>query len=321
MLPTTDVVVQSAKGSCLYSQPDLKGKRWLDFSASTNNLVLGHNSSSISKVLIDHLYQNKPFHLSSHYEDPILLKFVDTLQKVIPQELSVINHKLSNGSDAVEDTIKRVFTYHKDILNPKLLVFRNAHHGETIATIAASPKHHHKQVSWNRLMVPMFVSVPNYCDLNIVEDYFKISGIVGILLEPIMVNAGVILPPKDYLSQLRQLCNQYSKTLIFDEVQTAFGWLGVYTASEYWKVVPDLAAYGKGIGNGAAIAVAAMKPEYDNINYDETGFTSGGTPFSLAASISVIEEIKNYLNDVQIKGSYLLSLLKNIDYRFKDVRG
>lgn len=309
MQSSTSIVVEKVEGATIW---DKDGKSYLDFAASSNNLPLGHNPPRIIDAIKNYLTNNKPVHLSSRYIDPVTEKFIKRIGECLPRELSRINVKLSDGSDAVEECIKRTLEYQT---GTKIIVFQGAHHGETIATIAASPKHHGNAI-WHKNLEDHFFAVENFAPLEQIEELLKQDSFAGILLEPVLVNFGVLPPPENYLQHLRVLCDKYKKTLIFDEVQTGFGWLGKFTAAEYFGVIPDIAAFGKGLGNGFPIAITAMKPEYDNLAYNQTGFTAGGTPLSLLAAINCIDTLEEYLPNVKLKAYALRYNLNQIPFPF-----
>ena len=171
MSPSTDICAASASGIYIYDRPELKGRRYIDFSASTNNLVLGHNHPNITQAIIEHLSSGRPLHASSRYLMPTLDDYLSALGKALPEELSYVNYKLSDGSDSVEETIKSAVTYqrmNKSGKSTKVIVFNSAHHGETIGTIAASKKHIDRE-PWHTPLQSMFVYVPDFYDLDKLE--------------------------------------------------------------------------------------------------------------------------------------------------------
>lgn len=76
------------------------------------------------------------------------------------------------------------------------------------------------------------------------------SNVAAIMVEPIAGSAGWYIPPKGYLQRLRQLCDQHGILLIFDEVITGFGRLGVNFAADFYGVEPDMLTFAKAVTNG-----------------------------------------------------------------------
>jgi beta-alanine--pyruvate transaminase len=125
------------------------------------------------------------------------------------------------------------------------------------------------------------------------------STIAAVIVEPLAGSTGVLVPPKGYLERLRELCTKHGILLIFDEVITAFGRLGAATASEYFKVVPDIITMAKAINNAAIPmgAVAASRVVHDTVvnagavNAIEFfhGYTYTAHPAAAAAAVATLD--------------------------------
>lgn len=119
------------------------------------------------------------------------------------------------------------------------------------------------------------------------------DDIAAVIIEPIMVNAGGFIFSRRFLVRLRNICSEYNISLIFDEIQTAFGWLGTFFASDFFGVTPDLITLGKGLSGGFPLAAIIMKEEYDVLDYGEDEYTYGGHPISCAIALETIRFLKN----------------------------
>ena len=128
------------------------------------------------------------------------------------------------------------------------------------------------------------------------------SNIAAVIVEPISGSAGWYLPPKGYLKRLREICDKHGILLIFDEVITGFGRLGVNFGADYYGVVPDMLSFAKGVTNGviplggvicsdriydAMMQASANSPEYA-IEFFH-GYTYSGHPVACAAAIATLE--------------------------------
>jgi acetylornithine aminotransferase len=118
-----------------------------------------------------------------------------------------------------------------------------------------------------------------------------------VIVEPIMGEAGVIVPPFGYLKELRDLCNQHGALLIFDCVQTGIGRTGTWFGYEEEKIRPDVITLAKGLGGGlplgAMIVLGSNSPQFAP---GEHGTTFGGNPVAAAAGLAAIDFIiKNRL--------------------------
>ncbi|MBY0567228.1 MAG: aspartate aminotransferase family protein [Hyphomonadaceae bacterium] len=124
------------------------------------------------------------------------------------------------------------------------------------------------------------------------------STIAAVMVEPVAGSTGVIMPPKNYLNRLRELCTKHDILLIFDEVITGFGRLGAPFAADFFGVKPDILTMAKAITNAAVPmgAVACSREIYDTIlaNADTPielfhGYTTSGHPLACAAGIATLD--------------------------------
>jgi acetylornithine aminotransferase len=144
-----------------------------------------------------------------------------------------------------------------------------------------------------------------------------------VIIEPIMGEAGVIVPPQDYLQQLRYLCDKNGALLVIDAVQTGMGRTGDWFGYEYSGITPDVITLAKGLGGGLPLgAMVALGKAADLFQPGDHGSTFGGNPVTTAAALSVIDFIEGnqILNKVQQRGNYLMQELALIP-GVKEVRG
>lgn len=326
----TLIQVIKGRGAIFY---DHNRKVYLDFSSQTLNLNFGQLHPKITAAVVNQA-RNLTF-LSSRFINPVLLDVARELLEISPPNLIKINLKLVNGSDANESAFKRVRKLHN---KQYIIAFQKTHLGESSETLSASAKTA-KYIGGSGkflFVIPPFEQFfkgnSKSRDLNeyslheINQLLKKRDNIAGIILEPVMVNAGVYGFSSYYLRQLREMCQRYSISLIFDEVQTAFGWLGTYFAADYFGVAPDLLTMGKGLAAGYPLAAILMKEEYDVIDYGEDEYTYGGHPVSLAAALACIKLLKetDILVEVKRKAKLLLEQLLNLQKQhscISDIRG
>jgi beta-alanine--pyruvate transaminase len=123
------------------------------------------------------------------------------------------------------------------------------------------------------------------------------STIAAVIVEPVACSTGVLVPPKGYLTRLREICTKHGILLIFDEVITGFGRLGTNFAADYFDVLPDLITTAKGLTSGAAPmgAVIARKGIYDAFMTGPEhaielfhGYTYSGHPLACAAGLAAL---------------------------------
>jgi len=140
------------------------------------------------------------------------------------------------------------------------------------------------------------------------------STIAAVIVEPVSGSTGVLIPPKEYLTRLRAICDQYGILLIFDEVITGFGRLGTPFASDYFGVIPDIICAAKGLTNGVIpMGAVIVKDEiYSQFMTGQQeaielfhGYTYSGNPIASAAAIATLE---TYEDDGLMSGGGELAL-------------
>jgi 4-aminobutyrate aminotransferase-like enzyme len=141
------------------------------------------------------------------------------------------------------------------------------------------------------------------------------DGLAGVFLEPVNVNAGVRMPQRSCLRRLRTATRRHGAALIFDEVQTAFGWVGPTFAASRFGVAPDLMTLGKGLAAGFPLGAILLRPSYDVLGRGEHEFTNGGHPVSCAAALAAL----GVLDDLSAKG-HLARLEACMGERLADLR-
>jgi acetylornithine aminotransferase len=133
-----------------------------------------------------------------------------------------------------------------------------------------------------------------------------------VIIEPILGEAGVIVPPIDYLQGLRELCDKNGALLVIDAVQTGMGRTGDWFGYEYSGITPDVITLAKGLGGGLPLgAMIAIGNSADLFKPGEHGSTFGGNPITTAAGLAVIKTIEkqNLLKKVRKQGQRLIQEL------------
>lgn len=180
-------------------------------------------------------------------------------------------------------------------------------HGKTFATLSAAGRPEHQA-----LLGPFmdhFHQVPfgDVAALAAVLD----DTVAAVLLEPVQAEAGVVVPPPEYLREVRRLCDENGSLLILDEMQTAFGRCGTFFAHEQFGVTPDLLCIGKAFGGGMLplSAVLGTGEVWEVLRRLPSTFGSslGGNPLSCRVGLEVIDIAadEGFLAGVAEKGQVL----------------
>ncbi len=304
--------IKVVKGEGSYVWDD-KGKKYLDFMQGFGVGILGHKNPAVIKAIVDQLNSLDICH-GSLYNDA-RERFLEEFFSVAPKSLS--RAFMSNsGAEAVELALKlaRKYTGKKGFIS-----FTGAYHGKTFGALSVTYSEKYRQ-GFGPLLEP--VRFLKYGDAEAVKSA-DFSDIAGVIVEPIQGEAGIIVPPDDFLPTLRDIASEKGAVLIIDEVQSGMGRTGKFWAHQHWNVEPDIMTVGKGVGGGIPMGVTAAKEEIASVlKVGEHSSTMGGNPIASAAGAATIKEVKKLLPEVERKGRIFIDGLKKVQSRLiKEVRG
>jgi 4-aminobutyrate aminotransferase len=265
-----------------------------------------------------------------------MLPYVELLSKVralAPSPLHKARGVLVNsGSEAIETAIKlaRMVTG-----RPMILSFLESFHGRPMGALAATASTSTYRRHLSSLLVGVeHVPYPNCyrCPFGhgshapdqccgqwrnfiqmTLDKLVPPDDLAAILVEPIIGEGGYIVPPDNFLPELRAFCNRTGALLICDEVQTGLGRTGKWYASEHWNVVPDIIALGKAIGGGLPLgAVLARADLMDQWWPAAHGTTFGGNPVACRAGLETLKimEEENLLANAVRVGDHIQARFK-----------
>ena len=282
---------------------DTQGKRYLDAVAGVAVNTLGHAHPKLAKALCDQA--QTLIHSSNLYEV--------TLQEQLAAKLCELSGMdkaffCNSGCEANEAAIKlaRLYGHQKGIDLPTILVMEKSFHGRTMATLTASGSR--KVQAGFEPLVSGFARAP-FNDLEAARHAVEHNpNIVAVLVEPVQGEGGINIPSQEYLSGLRQLCDERGLLLMLDEVQSGIARTGTWFAFQHTSVKPDVMALAKGLGGGMPIgACLARGAAADVFKPGNHGSTFGGNPLACAAGLAVLKAVEeeNILANVKNVGAYL----------------
>ncbi len=248
-----DKVYTKAEGCHLW---DKSGKRYLDCVSGFCVSNIGHNHPVVRQALREALTQSLPNLIQL---DCSLLSglLAESLVRRIPW-LDMVFFA-NSGSEAVEAAIKfaRCATGRQ-----RMLYAHGSYHGVTYGALSVTG--HRMWRDGFEPLVPQTEAVP-FGDAEAIEKKLRQGNVAGVLLEPIQVGAGVIVPPEGYFSSIHRLCQQHGAVFIMDEIHTGIGRTGTFLASEHWGIEPDVVCLSKGL-SGGLVPVSAVVTRKDIIN-------------------------------------------------------
>lgn len=195
----------------------------------------------------------------------------------------------NSGTEAIEGALKlaRAYTGRKSYV-----AAHGGFHGKTYGALSASGRELYREPFYP--LLPGFTHVP-FADVAAMEAAVT-EETAAVILEPIQGEAGVQVPPDDYLPRVREICDRRGALLILDEVQTGFGRTGKMFACEHWGVTPDILCMAKALGGGvmpigAFIATPQVFEPFNSNPYLHSS-TFGGNPLACAAGCAAIGALR-----------------------------
>jgi acetylornithine/N-succinyldiaminopimelate aminotransferase len=261
---------------------------------------------------------DKVWHLSNLYEVP----GQESLSRRLTEATFADKVFFTNsGAEALECAIKTARRYHFAKGQPEkfhIITFEGAFHGRTLATIAAGGQA--KYLEGFGPKAPGFYQVP-FGDMAALKAAIS-EETAAILIEPIQGEGGIRTVPKEFLQELRSLCDEYGLLLILDEVQSGVGRTGKLFAYEWSGIEPDIMAVAKGIGGGFPLGACLATAEAASGMVAGThGSTYGGNPLAMAVGNAVMDVIMadDFLQHVRDVSLVFRQGLASLADRFPDV--
>ena len=300
---------------------DVEGKKYMDMLSAYSALNQGH---SHPKIINAAKKQMKKLTLTSRaFHNDQMVDFLEKLCVLSDYDKALL---MNSGAEAVETAIKAVrrFAFKKyGIQNGEIIVMSSNFHGRTTTIISFSTDDS-SRTGYGPFMSGF--SIVEYGDIEALKAKMH-DGVIGVLLEPIQGEAGVIIPPKGYLKSCAAICKEWNIPLIVDEIQTGLGRTGKLFCYQHDNIKPDIVIVGKALGGGVypVSGILANKKIMDAaFEPGSHGSTFGGNPLACAiasASLDVILNEKLIKNSAKI-GAYLKKKLSAIKTdKIKEVRG
>lgn len=302
--PLFNINPVKAQGSFLW---DDQGKRYLDFYGGHAVISIGHNHPHYQNKLKEQL--DKISFYSNSVQNELQVELADKLGKLSGYE----NYHLflcNSGAEANENALK-LASFHNG--KSKVLYFSGAFHGRTSAAVSVTDN-------------PKIVAPVNYSERFIksewnnieqLEEVFETQGndISSVIIEGIQGVGGIMIPTPDFLSKIKELCEQYNAVLILDEVQSGYGRSGYFFAHQELGIQPDMITTAKGMGNGFPIGGVLIHPKFE-ASHGLLGTTFGGNHLACAAAIAVLDVMKDedLMKNAESMGQYIEEQIKDFSH-------
>lgn len=333
------LVVRRGYGSII---EDVDGNTFLDFNAGVAVAALGHAHPEIVEVIER---QARDFvHISgTDYYYPQQTAMAEKLSQVTPGDFAKKVHYSNSGAEAMEAALKAaIYATGRN----KFIAFRGAFHGRTFGTLSLTASRAAQRKGFgpqaldvthvpyaNPIRFPLErragetvgKRVARYIEQTIFKTTVSPEDCAAIVVEPVQGEGGYVVPPSDFLPELRRICDEHGIALIVDEVQSGMGRTGKLWAIEHFGVVPDIMCMAKAIGGGLPLGVTLAREDLMQWHVGAHASTFGGNPVAIVAGLKTIEILENgVMKNAAEMGAYMMERLRELQDKhaaIAEVRG
>lgn len=328
------IELRRGEGQFVY---DGDGRQYLDFFGGIVTVSSGHAVPEINDAIKDQL--DRITHTSTLFLIRSQIELAERLREITPPKLNKVF--LTNSGTEANDAAFLITTLNRN--SNELIALRHSYHGRSFATINASGQRHWRSTTLSPLQVyyalnpncyrcPLGKTYPS-CDIACaadLEDLIRTSTSgtpAAFIAEPIQGVGGFITPPPEYFVRVKEILDRWGIPFICDEVQTAWGRLGVADwGFQAYGVEPDVVVFAKGLANGVPIGGLIATDELAASIRSLSISTFGGNPIATTAAMANLNYIAthNLRENARVVGGYLKDRLLELQERHPvigDVRG
>lgn len=285
------ITLVKGKGSIVF---DADGKKYIDMLGGIATNILGHSHPSVVAAVTKQIKTLS--HVSNFYSHPKVIELAQILIGLTGDKDSRVFFAQS-GAEVNEAAIK----LSRKTGRKRIVSTTGSFHGRTMGSLSLTG-----QSSKRTPFLPLLKNVKHvpFGDIKKAKRAIN-SRTAMVIVEPIMGEAGVIVPPADYLKELRETCTTHGALLVIDAVQTGMGRTGQWFGHEYAGIQPDVITVAKGLGAGLPLAaLIAVGKSSQLFEPGDHGSTFGGNPVTTAASVAAIKWIEKNKILAKCKADY-----------------
>ena len=314
-------LVAKAGRGCIVE--DVDGNEFLDFSSGIAVCSTGHCHPEVVAAI--QKQAGELIHMSGtdfYYENMITL--AERLAKMAPMSGPVRVYYGNSGTEAIEAAMKMA-RYHTR--RQGIIAFYGAFHGRTMGALSMTAS----KVQQRRRFFPVVPGVAHVpypyvyrrpegmsesqfiqdCVSFIEDRVFKTimppEECAAIFIEPIQGEGGYVPAPKEYMQELRRICDKHGILLVADEVQSGAGRTGKMWAIEHTGVEPDIITIAKGIASGMPLGVTLARAEIMDWVPGSHASTFGGNPICIEAALATLNVLeRDAMHNAEVVGAHIM---------------
>ncbi|MBZ5751844.1 ornithine--oxo-acid transaminase [Metabacillus sp. DBTR6] len=313
------IVITKAEGIWV---KDPEGNTYMDMLSAYSAVNQGHRHPKIIEAL--KAQADKVTLTSRAFHHDQLGVWYEKIAKLTQKEMVL---PMNTGAEAVETAVKAVrrWGYQEKGISDnqaEIIACVGNFHGRTMTAVSLSSDQEYR--SGFGPMLPGIKLIP-YGEIEVLKAAIT-PQTVGLLIEPIQGEAGILIPPTGFLKEAYEVCKENNVLFVADEIQTGLGRSGKMFASDWEDVIPDMYILGKALGGGVfpISCVAANRNILGIFNPGSHGSTFGGNPLACAVSIAALNVIEEeHLVERSLRlGEYFIERLKELSNPIiKEIRG
>lgn len=307
------VSISKGKGCKVW---DINDKEYLDCMGGYGVALVGHCNDRVVHAITSQAQDLITCHMSVY--NNVRLNFLKKFSKIAPNNLQK-TFFTNSGTESVEAALKFSRKYSG---KPGVLALNGGYHGKTFGSLSVTYNEKYRKSFLPLLDNMQFIP---YSESNTISEIVtKTNDKIGtVIVEPIQGETGIIMPPSDFLKDIRNICNENDLVLIFDEIQSGLGRTGQMWAGQHWDVEPDIMCLAKGIAGGVPMGLTVMRSEIlECLKVGEHSSTFAGNPLACAAGSATIDSLTEdkLVSNSEKMGRMFKSGLLEIKEKYKIVR-
>jgi len=295
--------IAKTEGCLLY---DINGKEYIDLIGGVSVANIGHRHPKVIEAIKKQLDTYMHVMVYGEFIESPQVQYAKLLTDHLPSSLNSV-YFTNSGAEAIEGSMKLA----KRVTNrTQIIAFKNSYHGSTQGALSIIGDEY-----WRNAFRPLLPDVL-HLEYNSIESLNEISGRTAcVFAETVQAEAGIIVPSKEWMQELRKRCTETETLLILDEIQTGFGRTRKLWGFENFEIVPDVLVLGKALGGGMPLgAFIADKKLMDAFTENPIlGHitTFGGHPVCCAAGMAAMKVLleEKIIDSVKVKEELFKSLL------------